>query len=155
MPEIISVPPEERWERCRELLLLADPDPRMVERYLADCTMLVLWDGERILCEVCIEQPETGDWELRNVATDPELEGRGYASLLIREVLRLAREAGRSVLVGTSPEGVGFYRRFGFTPCGARRGFFLQYQEPVLENGAVLDDMQMLRWNKEETTWNL
>ena len=36
-------------------------------------------------------------------------------------------------------------------PCGVRRGFFLQYQEPVLENGTVLEDMQMLRWSKEET----
>ena len=27
MPGICRIPPEERWERCRELLLLADPDP--------------------------------------------------------------------------------------------------------------------------------
>ena len=155
MPEIIRIPSEERWKRCRDLLLLADPDPRMVDRYLAGCEMLALREGEKILSEVCVEQPEAGDWELRNVATDPDLEGRGYASLLIREVLRLAREADRRVLVGTSPEGIGFYQRFGFIPCGMRQGFFLQYQEPVLENGAVLEDMQLLCWNKEETTWNL
>ena len=72
-----------------------------------------------------------------------------------REVGTQAREAGRSLVVGTSPEGVGFYRRLGFVPCGVRRGFFLQYQEPVLENGTVLEDMQMLRWSKEETEWTL
>ena len=30
MSEICRIPLEERWARCRELLLLADPYPRMV-----------------------------------------------------------------------------------------------------------------------------
>ena len=106
MPGICRIPPEERWERCRELLLLADPDPLMVERYLPACEMLALCEGEKVLSEVCVEQPEAGDWELRNAATRPELEGRGYASALIREVQQCqAREAGRSLVVGTSPGG--------------------------------------------------
>ena len=32
MPGICRIPPEERWERCRELLLLADPDPLIPAR---------------------------------------------------------------------------------------------------------------------------
>lgn len=150
MSEICRIPLEERWARCRELLLLADPDPRMVERYLFACEMLALCEGETVLSEVCIEQTAQGDWELRNVATVPALEGKGYASALIREVQQLAQTAGRSIWVGTSPDGVGFYQRLGFVPCGVRRGFFLQYQEPVIENGQVLEDMLMLRWSKEE-----
>ena len=150
MSEICRIPLEERWARCRELLLLADPDPRMVERYLSACEMLALCEGETVLSEVCIEQTAQGDWELRNVATVPALEGKGYASALIREVQQLAQTAGRSIWVGTSPDGVGFYQRLGFVPCGVRRGFSLQYQEPVIENGQVLEDMLMLRWSKEE-----
>ena len=155
MSEICRIPLEERWARCRELLLLADPDPRMVERYLSACEMLALCEGETVLSEVCIEQTAQGDWELRNVATVPALEGKGYASALIREVQQLAQTAGRSIRVGTSPDGVGFYQRLGFVPCGVRRGFFLQYQEPVIESGQVLEDMLMLRWSKEEIEWTL
>ena len=46
MHGICRIPPEERWERCRELLLLADPDPLMVERYLPACEMLALCEGD-------------------------------------------------------------------------------------------------------------
>ena len=68
MPGICRIPPEERWERCRELLLLADPDPLMVERYLPACEMLALCEGEKVLSEVCVEQPEAGSCATRQPA---------------------------------------------------------------------------------------
>lgn len=156
MPGICRIPPEERWERCRELLLLADPDPLMVERYLPACEMLALWRrGEGSQRGVRRAAGGRGLGAAAMPATRPELEGRGYASALIREVQRQAREAGGRWWWAPLQEGVGFYRRLGFVPCGVRRGFSLQYQEPVLENGTVLEDMQMLRWSKEETEWTL
>ena len=61
MPGICRIPPEERWERCRELLLLADPDPLMVERYLPACEMLALCEGDKVRSGGCGEQPEAED----------------------------------------------------------------------------------------------
>ena len=152
MPEIFRVP-RERMRDQMDLLLLADPDEAMIARYLDRCVMLAVREGETVLSEVCVEQMENGDWEIRNTATRPDRENQGWASLLIRRVLGRAVSEHRTVWVGTSPEGVGFYRRLGFRPAGVRRGFFLQYREPVLENGTRLEDMLMLCYDREETEW--
>ena len=154
MPGICRIPPEERWERCRELLLLADPDPLMVERYLPACEMLALCEGEKVLSEVCVEQPEAGDW---GAAQCGNLPGAGGTGLCFGPDPGSAASGpeGRAVAGGGHLSGgSGLLPPVGICALRVRRGF-LQYQEPVLENGTVLEDMQMLRWSKEETEWTL
>jgi GNAT superfamily N-acetyltransferase len=59
---------------------------------------------------------------LANVITLPEHRGRGYGSLLVREVIEWARsiDADR-VDLGATPDGQRIYERAGFVPTSAPR----------------------------------
>ncbi|MEJ1317924.1 hypothetical protein QY886_01355 [Latilactobacillus sakei] len=54
----------------------------------------------------------------------------------------------RTLLVGTgdgSLAAIAFYLRQGFRFDHIRKGFFEQYQAPIIENGIQLQDMVVLR----------
>ena len=96
------------------------------------------------------------NYKIGRIAFLPAARGQGSGRQLVTALVRRAVAQGAvRVPVDARLEAVGFYEKLGFVPCGGRRGFFLQYQEPVLENGTVLEDMQMLRWSKEEIEWTL
>ena len=141
---IIPVPPKAR-KNYLELLLLADPDPAMLARYLDECEMYLLTANGQPVSEVCITEAGEGCIELKNVATAPEWEGRGAASYLIRTLL--GRYAGQyhTAIVGTAEPQVGFYQRLGFVRYRVEKGFFLQYAQPVYEGGLLLEDMVYLK----------
>ena len=141
---IRSVPREER-RNYLDLLLLADPDPAMIDRYLDRCEMYLLSVDGRPVSEVCLLPAEPGVVELKNVATAPGWEGRGCASRLIRTLLGQCAGRYHTAIVGTADPQVGFYRRLGFEPYRVEEGFFLQYAEPVYENGVLLTDMIYLK----------
>lgn len=143
--ETIYFPVPERYRDYLDLLLLADPDMAMLDLYLDRCRMMVLEEDGDPVCEVCLLELPDGVVELKNVATRPDREGRGYASRLIHEALAGCRDRVHTAIVGTSPDGVGFYRRLGFEPYRTEPGFFLQYRPLIYENGRLLEDMIYLR----------
>ena len=56
---IIPVPPKAR-KNYLELLLLADPDPAMLARYLDECEMYLLTANGQPVSEVCITEAGEG-----------------------------------------------------------------------------------------------
>ena len=61
-----------------DLLLLADPQEDMIDRYLDEGEMFVLEDGGEVRT-VCVVQPgKNRQCELKNIATEPESQGKGY-----------------------------------------------------------------------------
>lgn len=146
MMEIAAVPIERRWD-YRELLLLADPEEQAVRRYLDRGDMYVLKvDGEVVSEAVVL--PEGEECELMNLATCENAQGRGYAGRLVRYLMQLYSEKFRSMLVGTSEDGCGFYRKLGFQDAFVRERFFIEnYEEEIIENGRQCVDMYCLRIN--------
>lgn len=136
---------EEQKRSHMALLLLADPDERMIARYLSASEMYAASEGARTVCVACVLQLDEHTVELKNLATDPACEGKGYASRMIRHLFYVYGGRFSSILVGTSDEMLGFYERFGFVYSHTCRGFFTQYAEPIYENGRLLCDMQYLR----------
>ena len=64
------------------LLLLADEQENMIDRYLERGTMYVLEDSNvKAECVVCDEG--NGILEIKNIAVDPENQGTGYGKALI------------------------------------------------------------------------
>ena len=127
------------------LLLLADPDPAMIGRYLDGCDLFVLREGADILAQAAVMPLGEGACELKNLAVREERQGRGLGSSLVRRLM--AEYAGRGYIrmdVGTSDRGRAFYRRLGFADSGLIPGFFLQYAEPVVEDGVLCTDMYRL-----------
>ena len=64
------------------LLLLADEQEDMIDRYLEKGTMYVLEDGG-IRAECVVTDEGEGILELKNMAVDPEHQRKGYGKALV------------------------------------------------------------------------
>ena len=111
--KIIEV--KENKKQYLDLLLLADEQENMIDRYLDKGKMYVL-DDNGIKCE-CIVTDEGSDvLEIKNIATVPDYQGKGYAKSLIDFIVEKYREQYAILQVGTgdSPLTIPFYEKCGF-----------------------------------------
>ena len=136
-----------------DLLFLADEQEEMIEEYLSRGTMYVLED-DGIKGECVVTDEGDGILEIKNIATVPEVHGKGYGRRLIDFVER--EYSGRfSILqvgTGDSPLTIPFYEKCGFTRHHVIKDFFLEnYDHPIFEEGVQLTDMIYLRKNLYKT----
>ena len=128
------------------LLLEADTSEKMIDKYLEKGEMYVLMINGQAASVAVVGQVDEQVCELYNLATAPGLRGRGYASKLVRHLIRLYQPRCKRMLVGTSKELMPFYERFGFKYSFTREGFFLdegyagvQFDEEDLKDMQVLE----------------
>lgn len=129
------------------LLLLADEQEDMIDRYLDRGAMFVL-DDEGVRSECIVTDEGEGVLEIKNIATYPADQGKGYASSLIQYVAEKYRDQFSVLRVGTgdSPATVPFYEKLGFVRVGCIKNFFKDnYNHPIIENGVQLVDMIILQ----------
>lgn len=134
--------------RYLPLLLLADEQPEMVERYINQGEMWVLDDGSGVVAEVLVTDEGEGVAEVKSLAVDPACQGRGYGRALLGFVA--AHYAGMfaelQVGTGDSPLTVPFYERCGFVRHHVVEDFFTDnYDHLIWEAGVQLKDMVYLR----------
>lgn len=126
-----------------DLLLLADEQESMIDRYLDRGTMYVL--GQHSAKAVCVVTDEgEGILELKNLAVMPVFQHMGYGRQMIAFLEQTYRPAYRLLRVGTgdSPLTLPFYKRCGFHEVFRVRDFFMEhYDHPIWENGKQLRDM--------------
>ena len=72
----------ENKKQYLDLLLLADEQEDMIDRYLDKGRMYVL-DDNGVKSECVITDEGNGMLEIKNIATIPEYQGKGYAKVLI------------------------------------------------------------------------
>ena len=72
----------ENKKRFISLLLLADEQESMVDRYLEKGTMYVLEDND-VKAECVVTDEGNEILEIKNIAVDPENQGKGYGKALI------------------------------------------------------------------------
>lgn len=134
-------------KRYLSLLLLADEQEDMIDRYLDRGTMYVLEDGG-VKGECVVTDEGGGVLEIKNIATEPACHGRGYGRALI-EFVAAEYKGGYSVLqvgTGDSPLTIPFYEKCGFVRSHRVKNFFTDnYDHPIYECGVRLVDMVYLR----------
>ena len=134
-------------KRYLDLLLLADEQEDMVDRYLERGTMYVLEDdGVKAECVVTDE----GDriLELKNIAVEPAAQGKGYGKALIDFLIETYAGQYTALQVGTgdSPSTIPFYEACGFRRHHLVKNFFTDhYDHPIYERGMQLVDMVYLQ----------
>ena len=64
------------------LLLLADEQENMIDRYIEKGTMYVL-EGGNVKAECVVTDEDNGILEIKNIAVDPQNQGKGYGKALI------------------------------------------------------------------------
>ena len=129
------------------LLLLADEQPEMIETYLSRGRMFILDDGG-VKAECVVTDEGGGLLEIKNIAVQPECQGRGYGMALIRYIKEQFCRDFTLLQVGTgdSPLTVPFYEKCGFRRSHSIPNFFLDhYDHPIFEAGKQLIDMVYLQ----------
>jgi len=130
-----------------DLLLLADEQEDMIDRYLERGRMYVL-DDHGIKCECVITDEGKGVLEIKNIATVPQHQGKGYAKALIDFIIQEYRGQYDILQVGTgdSPQTIPFYEKCGFVRSHIIFNFFTDhYDHPIYECGVQLVDMIYLK----------
>ncbi len=129
------------------LLLLADEQENMIDKYIDKGTMFVLKDAE-VVSECVVVGQSNGILEIKNIATKPEYQGRGYGKILINFLAKKYKGQYSILQVGTgdSPLTIPFYEKCGFTRSHVVKNFFTDnYSHPIFENGVQLIDMIYLK----------
>lgn len=129
------------------LLLLADEQENMIDRYIDRGTMYVLEDNG-IKSECIITDEGNGILEIKNIATVPEYQGKGYGKTLIDFIAAKNKNHYSVLQVGTgdSPLTIPFYEKCGFVRSHSIPNFFTDnYDHPIYECGVQLVDMIYLQ----------
>ena len=125
------------------LLLDADPSEAMIDRYLDAGDMYVLFAHGRAVAEAVITRREDG-CELKNLATEKDARGKGYATRLLMHLFRLLAAEHERMYVGTCEDLLPFYEKLGFEyACTVPHFFRDNYPGVTFEEGG-LDDMTYL-----------
>lgn len=126
------------------LLLLADEQEEMVERYLDRGDMFILRAGKLALAECLVTQEGNGIFEIKSLAVRPEHQRKGLGRKMVEFVKDYYSGPRRMLLLGTgeTPRTKRFYESCGFRYSHRLRGFFLDhYDHPIVEEGIRLADM--------------
>jgi GNAT superfamily N-acetyltransferase len=130
-----------------ELLLIADEQISMIEKYLYRGEMFALYDDDvKAVCVVTEQEP--GIYEIKNIVTVPKYQKRGYAKHLISYIADYYKESGKQLYVGTGdcPGILKFYKKCGFFKSHVVKNFFTDnYDHPMYEDGIQLVDMVYLK----------
>ena len=130
-----------------DLLLLADEQEDMIDKYLARGVLFALYDDD--LKSICVVTDEgNGAFEIQNLATYPQFQCKGYGRFLINYVCDYYKDVGTTMLVGTgdTPVIVPFYEKSGFVFSHRLENYILEhYSEPIFEHGVQLKDKVYFR----------
>ncbi len=138
---------KENKKQYLELLLLADEQEDMIDRYLERGVMYIL-DDNGIKAECVVTDEEDGILEIKNLAVMPGFQRHGYGKKMIRFLIDTYRGHYDILQVGTgdSPETLPFYEACGFRRSHVVKGFFTKYYDyPIYEGGRQLVEMVYLR----------
>lgn len=137
----------ENKKKYLDLLLLADEQENMIDKYLGDGDLFALFDGD--LKSVCVVLPiDAETCELKNIATYEKYQGKGYGKSLISFISALYKDSYKTMLVGTgeTPAILSFYGSCGFKESHRIKNFFTDnYDHPMFEGDIQLIDMIYLR----------
>ena len=129
-----------------DLLLLADEQESMIDRYLERGSMYVLEDPF-VKAECIVTNEGNGVLEIKNIATAPAYQGKGYGKALINRICSAYKNQFSVLQVGTgdSPFTVPFYEKCGCCRSHTIKNFFIDnYNHKIFEAGIQLIDMVYL-----------
>ena len=128
-----------------DLLVLADPSPKMVEEYLKEGESYIAESDNQLIGIYVLlpTRPETV--EIVNVAVAEKYQGRGIGKFLVVDAIKRAKQKGyKTIEIGTGNSSIGqlaLYQKCGFRITGIDIDFFTRhYQEEIVENGIQCRD---------------
>lgn len=128
------------------LILVADPEVAVVERYLDRGTLIVAYCGDVPACVAVVTPHSADEGELKALATAGQFRHRGIASAMVRYLSGHFRGRYASIMVGTAEPAVSFYQQLGFVWFRTEPDFFTKhYSAPIYDGDFLCRDMIYLR----------
>ena len=128
-----------------DLLLLADEQEDMIDKYIDSGDMFIL-DDNGVKAECIAVKLNENEYELKNIAVNPEFQGQGYGKKLIDFLFE--HYHGKVMYVGTGESllTIPFYKKCGFIESHRIKNFFIDnYDHSIFECGKQLVDMVYLK----------
>ncbi len=132
------------------LLLVADETIEGINKYIFESDIIVLEENSRMIAVYALQKLNTEEVEIKNLAVDPNFQGQGIGTLLLRDAVERAKARKfKAVLIGTgdvATKQIRLYQTVGFKIVGVRKNFFVdKYPQPIFENGVQLKDMIVMK----------
>lgn len=130
------------------LLMEADEQEDMIDRYIERGRMYILACDGRVKGECVVTDEGEGILEIKNIAVLPECRKKGYGRAMIDFIAGRCGSQYSVLQVGTgdSPLTVPFYENCGFARSHVVKNFFTDnYDHPIYEDGVQLVDMIYFR----------
>ena len=129
-----------------DLLLLADPEEKAIDKYINDCEVFYLTENEKVLGQCAAIEIDKHKCEIKNLAVCKTMHRKGYGKNLIALICEYYKGKYTSILVGTADNGIEFYEKCGFVRSHKIPNFFTDnYDHPIYEGGVQLIDMVYLQ----------
>ena len=131
-----------------DILLVGDEEKNMINKYIEQSTIFALYE-KHILKSVCaVIKADNDTVEIKNLATYPQHQNKGYASRLVDFVCNKYKTEFKYLILGTgeNDKTLSFYKKRGFKETHRLKNFFTDnYKHPIFENGKQLIDMIYLK----------
>ncbi|MCL1912328.1 MAG: GNAT family N-acetyltransferase [Eubacteriaceae bacterium] len=131
-----------------DLLLLADEQESMIDKYLQRGELFALFDAGDLKSVCVVTHESDGVCELKNIATYEKWQHKGYAGKLLNHIFSHFKNDYSTMLVGTGdiPWIIQFYQKHGFIISHRIKNFFTEnYDTPMYDGGVQLVDMVYLK----------
>ncbi|WP_409200453.1 GNAT family N-acetyltransferase [Methanobrevibacter sp. DSM 116169] len=137
-------------KRYLDLLLLADENEKMIDKYLELGNLFVLCDDD--LKSLCVVVSKDNSYEIKNLATKIEYQNKGYGKKLVNFVLDYYKRKNnfKHIYVGTgeTKKLMNFYQSLGFKKACKIKNFFIDNCDiPIIDEGKQIKDMIYLKRN--------
>lgn len=137
----------ENKKQFLDLLLLADEQENMIDKYLTIGDLFALYDGDlKSVCVVVAINRQT--CELKNIATYEKYQNKGYGRELINYISDFYKGSYKTMIVGTGeiPWILSYYESCGFEKSHRVKNFFTDnYDHPMFDGDIQLVDMIYLK----------
>lgn len=126
-----------------KLLLEADPEKEIVQRYLEKGELYIGEDEGKTVCVCVVIKYDENTCELKNIATLPEARGKGFAGKMIKYIFEVYKNQFKRMIVGTTENMIPFYVLNGFTKYHHTvKNFFIDnYKEEIWDGNLQCIDM--------------
>ena len=130
-------------EQYMDLLLEADPEKEVIEKYLKEGELFVLTYKEEVVCVAVITKVDDKTCELKNIATVGKYRGQGYGKKMIKYLFDNYKQKYDKMIVGTTENNIPFYVKQGFDKYEKTiKNYFVDnYDEEIIDGNLHCIDM--------------
>ncbi len=146
--KINALAPEEKPPM--DLLLLADPSEKMIEKYVHSGACYVALSANQCIGACVLQHKSAHEAEIMNMSVAVGYQRKGVGKALIEHIVQVAKEQGLTLLrvktADVSEQAIDFYEKMKFVHDGTVKGHFVKYyDQPIMENGRQAIDQVMMK----------